>query len=224
MKDKDDGNKDWVNSLKFDDKGLIPAIVQDVTSGEVLMMAYMNREALERTLATGRTWFWSRSRGELWNKGATSGHYQEVREIVHDCDRDTLLVRVNQQGVACHEGQFSCFHYPVAGTSSPYDRNATVDAAAQDVFSYLASVLAERKRNPRPGSYTSSLFARGRHAILKKIGEESAEVVMASRDGQPSQIVHEVADLWFHTLVLLAEHGLSAGDIILELRRRMHPG
>jgi len=132
-------------------------------------------------------------------------------------------VRVNQQGVACHEGYYSCFHYPAAEPVPAAAKTAPVATTAPDIFEHLTSVLAERKRNPRPGSYTSSLFARGRNAILKKIGEESAEVIMASRDGEPSQIVHEVADLWFHTLVLLEEHELAAEDILQELQQRVRP-
>jgi phosphoribosyl-ATP pyrophosphohydrolase/phosphoribosyl-AMP cyclohydrolase len=212
--------------LRFDANGLIPAIAQDAESGQVLMLAYMNREALARTRATGFAHYFSRSRQRLWKKGEASGHVQRVREIRYDCDGDALLLAVDQTDAACHTGERSCFYRPLRaetpeGPAPPAgggDRSATADLRLLDeVF----QVILQRKARAPEGSYVAALFRQGEGQILKKILEESAEVLLASRDADRRQIVYEVADLWFHTLVLLAHHGIEPGEIAGELSRRM---
>ena len=202
-----------VDALKFDDRGLIPAVVQDRLDGTVLMVAWMNRDSLYKTLETGETWFWSRSRQQLWHKGATSGHIQRVQELRYDCDRDTLLVLVEQVGdVACHTGERSCFFTPLCSTEA-------VPKAA-DTLSQVFAVIKERQVNPRPESYTNALLAKGDNGILKKIGEETAEVVMAAKDGDPDAIASEMADLWYHCLVALAHHNVDPKDVYRKLQDR----
>jgi len=204
-----------LNMLQFDERGLIPTIVQDVATDQVLMLAYMNREALQQTLATGMAHYWSRSRARLWQKGETSGHFQHVREIRYDCDADTLLMRVEQVGVACHTGERSCF-FRVLSESSP----AASPTVSETLLSRLYEVILERKRYPSKESYVAALLARGQDQILKKVIEEAAEVVMASKDGQPQAIVHEMADLWFHSIVALGWHSIPPRQILEELQRR----
>jgi phosphoribosyl-AMP cyclohydrolase / phosphoribosyl-ATP pyrophosphohydrolase len=200
-----------VESIKYDPQGLVPAIVQDYLDGTVLMMAWMNRESLERTLESGETWFWSRSRQEFWHKGATSGHTQKVKTIRYDCDSDALLVTVEQQGdIACHTGERSCFHQ-VSGA---------VDAPRADTLSQVFQVICDRRDHPNPDSYTSKLLAGGDNKILKKVGEESAEVVMACKDDIADEIAGEVADLFYHTLVALAHHNVDLKDVYRKLQSR----
>ncbi|MFM2432778.1 MAG: hypothetical protein RLZZ511_3992 [Cyanobacteriota bacterium] len=200
-----------VESIKYDPQGLVPAIVQDYLDGTVLMMAWMNRESLERTLESGETWFWSRSRQEFWHKGATSGHTQKVKAIRYDCDSDALLVTVEQQGdIACHTGERSCFHQ-VSGA---------VDAPRADTLSQVFQVICDRRDHPNPDSYTSKLLAGGDNKILKKVGEESAEVVMACKDDIADEIAGEVADLFYHTLVALAHHNVDLKDVYRKLQSR----
>jgi len=201
-----------LSAVQFDERGLVPAIVQDVLDGTVLMVAWMNRESLGRTVETGETWFWSRSRGELWHKGATSGHTQRVRQVRYDCDADVVLVTVEQVGgIACHVGERSCFHRLDTGEKS---------LPPADTLSQVFRVIAERKAHPVAGSYTNQLLAAGENKILKKLGEETAEVVMAAKDRE--RIPEEVADLWYHTLVLLAHYDLDILDVyrVLQQRRR----
>lgn len=201
-----------LNVVRFDLQGLVPAVVQDILDGTILMVAWMNSTSLEKTLETGETWFWSRSRQSLWHKGATSGHRQKVRELRYDCDEDTLLVTVEQQGdVACHTGERSCFHRLPDGEKSP---------PPGDTLSQVFRVIQDRKAHPVEDSYTSTLLAAGENKILKKLGEETAEVVMAAKDGE--RIAEEVADLWYHTLVLLAHADLDILDVyrVLQERRR----
>ncbi|QGP91281.1 Histidine biosynthesis bifunctional protein HisIE [Neomoorella glycerini] len=255
--------------IRFNADGLIPAIIQDVGSGQVLMLAYMNREALARTLATGETWFYSRSRRELWHKGATSGHRQYIVNASYDCDADALLFQVRQVGVACHEGEFSCFHHPLAlqvsaprvtGGKMPATRDAgqaaqnvpgqegsgklgqhqagarpSAGSAAADhpagagpVTADLGTVLAEvfrvikERQATRPeGSYTSYLFNNGQDKILKKIGEEASETIIASKNDSWRELLYELADLYYHTLVLLAYHDLEPGRLAAELAARL---
>ncbi len=204
---------DKIETLKFDDKGLIPAVVQDVKSGTVLMVAYMNREALEKTLADGRTWFFSRSRQSLWAKGETSGHIQKVAGIYYDCDADTLLVQVHQTGVACHEGNFSCFSRSLVEN----EETVSFDWA---VLSYLETLIKERKEKLPEGSYTTYLFEKGIDKILKKVGEEATEVVIAAKGGKEEEIVYETADLFYHILVLLRDCEIDLKDIWQELFKR----
>lgn len=204
--------------IKFDQQGLVPAIVQDATNGTVLMLAYMNRESLAKTLETGTTWFYSRSRQELWNKGATSGHVQMVKELLYDCDGDTLLVKVEQKGAACHEGTYSCFSRRF-GEAEPTQTERPA-LAATEVLTELFAVLEDRRQNPQQGSYTSSLFAKGEDRILKKIGEEAAETIIAAKNHSPGEVIYEMADLWYHCLVLLAAHKIDFAALIEELGKR----
>lgn len=204
--------------IKFDQQGLVPAIVQDATNGTVLMLAYMNRESLAKTLETGTTWFYSRSRQELWNKGATSGHVQMVKELLYDCDGDTLLVKVEQKGAACHEGTYSCFSRRF-GEAEPTQTERPA-LAATEVLTELFAVLEDRRQNPQQGSYTSSLFAKGEDRILKKIGEEAAETIIAAKNHSQGEVIYEMADLWYHCLVLLAAHKIDFAALIEELGKR----
>lgn len=204
--------------IKFDQQGLVPAIVQDATNGTVLMLAYMNRESLAKTLETGTTWFYSRSRQELWNKGATSGHVQMVKELLYDCDGDTLLVKVEQKGAACHEGTYSCFSRRFGEAEPTQTERPQVFGTA--VLSELFAVLEDRRQNPQQGSYTSSLFAKGEDRILKKIGEEAAETIIAAKNHSPGEVIYEMADLWYHCLVLLAAHKIDFAALIEELGKR----
>jgi len=202
-----------IDSLRFDSQGLIPAIIQDVGSGEVLMMAYMNREALQKTLESGRTWFWSRSRQQLWNKGATSGHYQDVKEMSYDCDADCLLVKVAQTGAACHTGQRSCFHNMIISDGE----NAGSSAA---ILNEIYDVVLNRRKEMPEGSYTTYLFSKGLDKILKKVGEETAEIIIGAKNGNKGEVVYEVGDLLYHLMVLLAEQGITPNEVYLELSNR----
>lgn len=211
-----------IEQLKFDDKGLIPAIVQDSASGKVLMLAYMNREALTKTVESGVTWFYSRSRSSLWQKGETSGNVQKVRDIRYDCDGDTLLVSVEQTGAACHEGTSSCFSRTLSGEKDGeqlFDP-ATVYGSAATVLQELYHVIADRKANPQEGSYTTYLFAKGQDKILKKVGEEAAETLIGSKNNDKNEILYEMADLWYHCLVLLAYHNITPAELLAELHKR----
>jgi phosphoribosyl-ATP pyrophosphohydrolase/phosphoribosyl-AMP cyclohydrolase len=201
--------------LRFNEQGLIPAIVQDVATGRVLMLAYMNREALERTLATGLVHYWSRSRAQLWQKGETSGHIQHLRDLRYDCDADTLLVIVEQEGAACHTGEPSCFFQHFAETSEPMQLPVSAGLLQQ-----IYAVVQERKRRAPQESYVASLMARGQDHVLKKVIEEAAEVLMASKDGRREAIVYEMADLWFHAIVALGWHDISPQEVLQELQRR----
>jgi phosphoribosyl-ATP pyrophosphohydrolase/phosphoribosyl-AMP cyclohydrolase len=201
--------------LRFNEQGLIPAIVQDVATGRVLMLAYMNREALERTLATGLVHYWSRSRAQLWQKGETSGHIQHLRDLHYDCDADTLLVIVEQEGAACHTGEPSCFFQHFAETSEPMQLPVSAGLLQQ-----IYAVVQERKRRAPQESYVASLMARGQDHVLKKVIEEAAEVLMASKDGRREAIVYEMADLWFHAIVALGWHDISPQEVLQELQRR----
>ena len=195
-----------MNDLRFQN-GLIPAIVRDASSGAVLTLAWMNEESLQKTLESGETWFWSRSRNELWHKGATSGHTQRVVHIAADCDRDALVVTVRREGPACHTGAQSCFE-----DVPPTPREA------------LMRVLRSRFEERPPGSYATYLFGEGRDKILKKVGEEATEVVIAAKGSDGTRLVSELADLLFHLSVLLVDAGLDWGDVDRELERRSERG
>ncbi|MEH2226338.1 bifunctional phosphoribosyl-AMP cyclohydrolase/phosphoribosyl-ATP diphosphatase HisIE [Nostoc sp.] len=200
-----------VEKIRYDERGLVPAIVQDYLDGTVLMMAWMNQESLQKTLETEETWFWSRSRQELWHKGATSGHIQKVQSIRYDCDSDALLIGVEQLGdVACHTGERSCFHQIEGKIVSP----------PGDTLSQLFQIICDRRDNPTESSYTCKLFAGGDNKILKKIGEETAEVVMAFKDDEADAIAGEVADLLYHTLVALAHHQVDLKSVYRKLQER----
>lgn len=196
-----------INTLRFNEAGLIPAVAQDWLDGAVLMVAWMNRESLECSLASGEVHYWSRSRRELWHKGATSGHIQKLRGLRYDCDADVLLLSVEQQGeVACHTGARSCFFEE---GERPGEGGPSALPPPADVCSELARVIEARRDQPEPGSYTNKLLEGGDNRILKKIGEESAEFVMACKDDDPEAIAGEAADLIFHLQVALAHHGVA---------------
>jgi phosphoribosyl-ATP pyrophosphohydrolase/phosphoribosyl-AMP cyclohydrolase len=200
-----------VEKIKYDDRGLVPAIVQDYLDGTVLMMAWMNQESLQKTLETGETWFWSRSRQEFWHKGETSGHPQKVKAIRYDCDSDALLVTVEQIGdIACHTGERSCFHQV----------NGSITPPPADTLSQVFAVICDRRDHPVEGSYTCKLFEGGDNKILKKIGEEAAEVVMACKDDDQASIAGEAADLLYHTLVAIAHHNVDLKDVYHRLQER----
>jgi len=201
-----------MENIKFDNAGLIPAIVQDCNSGEVLMLAYMNEDSYKKTIETGYTWFYSRSRKELWNKGATSGNVQEVKELSYDCDGDTLLIKVQQTGNACHTGKKSCFFNQVTPKKS---------MTLGEVLFTLDDTLKDRKENPVEGSYTTYLYKEGVDKILKKVGEECAEVIIAAKNPDKSELVYEASDLMYHLLVLLNEQEVELDEIKEQLIKRM---
>ncbi|KRF04535.1 phosphoribosyl-ATP pyrophosphatase [Paenibacillus sp. Soil766] len=209
-----------VDQIKYDAQGLVPAIVQDAGSKEVLMLAYMNSESLQRTIQTGDTWFWSRSRNELWNKGATSGHTQKVKALRYDCDADTLLVLVEQVGPACHNGSYTCFTSNIAVEGST---EQAAPAAGGDRFAILAeleAVIASRDAERPEGAYTTYLFEKGVDKILKKVGEEAAEVIIAAKNKDNEELRYEASDLIFHLMVLLRNNKLPLDDIMKELANR----
>ena len=197
-----------IKSLKFDERGLIPAIVQDARTREVLTLAYMNEESLARTIETGQTWFWSRSRNELWHKGETSGNTQNVVNVIKDCDNDALVVLVHPAGPACHTGARSCFDSP------PGDDDLGL------LLTKLYELIDSRERERPEGSYTTYLFNSGLDKILKKVGEESAETIIAAKNDDVSSLTAETADLIYHLLVLLVARGVSLDDVRRELERR----
>lgn len=199
-----------IDELKFDERGLIPAIVVDAKTKKVLTLAYMNRESLEISLEKELTCFWSRSRNELWLKGETSGNYQHIVSITADCDNDALVVTVEPDGPACHTGSYSCFTKPV------------FQSEERSEFSYegLMELIRGRKTNPQDGSYTTYLFNKGLDKILKKVGEESTEVIIAAKAEDKRETVYEIADLAYHIMVLMVETGISLDDIRDELASR----
>jgi phosphoribosyl-ATP pyrophosphohydrolase/phosphoribosyl-AMP cyclohydrolase len=210
--------------VRFDERGLVPAILQDARTREVLTLAYMNEESLRRTLSEGETWFWSRSRAELWHKGATSGHTQRVVEVRLDCDSDALVVLVEPRGPACHTGATSCFHQEVEGLQT-CDAQTSAGTSAGDedigtVLERLYDIIAGRRREMPEGSYTTYLFEKGLNKILKKVGEESAETIIAAKDGDLDALTLETADLVYHLLVLMVERGLTLEALSGELARR----
>lgn len=199
-----------IDQLKFDEKGLIPAVIVEAGTHRLLMVAYMNRESLKISMETGKTCFWSRSRQELWTKGETSGNYQHIVSITADCDLDTLKVVVEKDGPACHTGAETCFFNPVYQSEEKSD--FTMDA--------LMELIRRRKTNPQEGSYTTYLFRKGLDKILKKIGEESTEVIIAAKDNDPKETIYEISDLVYHVMVMMIEQGISLEDIRRELASR----
>ena len=199
-----------IKSLKFDDKGLIPAIVADATTKKVLTLAYMNEESLKISMEKELTCFYSRSRQELWLKGETSGNYQHIVSITADCDNDALLVMVEPDGPACHTGATSCFHNPLYESETRHE------------FSYeaLMELIKGRKTEKKEGSYTTYLFEKGRDKILKKVGEESTEVIIAGKADDKKETIYEIADLAYHVMVLMIDMGISLEDIFKELASR----
>ena len=200
-----------LSNLKFDAQGLIPAVVLDDETGEILTLAYMNRESLEISIREKRTCFWSRSRQTLWRKGETSGNVQHIRRIVADCDADALAVFVRKEGPACHTGAESCFFQEV------FENDEIAPA-----FSYdgLMQLILGRKTEKKEGSYTTYLFEKGMDKILKKVGEESTEVIVAAKNDDKKETVYEIADLAYHVMVLMAEMGITVDDITKELASR----
>jgi len=198
-----------INKLKFDEKGLIPAIVVDDASGKVLTLAYMNKESLEISIAEKKTCFWSRSRQELWRKGETSGNFQHIVSITADCDLDALEVRVIKDGPACHTGAESCFYEEVFG-----------EKKEKFQLESLMNKLKQRKKDLPEGSYTTYLFQKGLDKILKKVGEECTEVIIAAKDKDKAETIYEISDLVYHTLVLMIESGIEIEDIKNELASR----
>ena len=199
-----------INELKFDEKGLIPAIVADAITGKVLTLAYMNRESLKITMERGLTCFFSRSRNELWLKGETSGNYQHVVSVTADCDRDALLVKVEKDGPACHTGSDSCFTAPVFES----------DERSEFTLRGLYALLEDRKAKLPEGSYTTYLFQKGIDKILKKVGEESTEVIIAGKANDKAETIYELADLAYHAMVLMVEMGITVDDVHKELASR----
>lgn len=199
-----------IDQLKFDEKGLIPAVIVEAGTHRLLMVAYMNRESLKISTETGKTCFWSRSRQELWTKGETSGNFQHIVSITADCDLDTLKVVVEKDGPACHTGAETCFFNPVYQSEEKSD--FTLDA--------LMELIRGRKTDPQKGSYTTYLFEKGLDKILKKIGEESTEVIIAAKDNDPKETIYEISDLVYHVMVMMIEQGISLEDIRRELASR----
>jgi len=204
--------------IRFDEHGLVPAIVQDWRDGSVLMLGYMNRDALDRTVSTRYVHFWSRSRGKLWKKGETSGHVLLLKDLFIDCDHDTILVKAEPVGPTCHTGAQSCFF-------SKLDKQGAVqstssDDAAGGLLERLYRTILDRKAHPQSGSYVSSLFQGGQDRILKKVVEEAGEVLLGSKNGRREEVIYEVADLLFHTLVVLGHHDVTLHEIYQELASR----
>lgn len=197
-------------AVKFDERGLVPAIVQDARTREVLTLAYMNRESLALTLETKQTWFWARSRQRLWHKGESSGNTQDVVAILSDCDNDAIVVLVNPAGPACHKGTRSCFGLESTDVSNVLDE--------------LYALIQNRERERPEGSYTTYLFDKGLDKILKKVGEESAETIIAAKNDEQKPFVSEVSDLIYHLLVLLVAKGVSLDEVREELAQRRHRG
>lgn len=213
---KADNVKKIMDKIKYNDRGLIPAVLQDYESGEVLMLAYMNKKAFKKTIETGKACFWSRSRQEIWLKGNTSGNYQEVQNIYLDCDGDALLVQVKPEGPACHTGEKSCFFQHLAGADKE-------DFAFQKKASFLqvlSEVIAARKKELPENSYTTYLFEKGIDKITKKLAEEAAEVIIAAKNEDEEEIIYESADLIYHLLVLLESNRISVEQIFSELKSR----
>ncbi|MBQ3226095.1 MAG: bifunctional phosphoribosyl-AMP cyclohydrolase/phosphoribosyl-ATP diphosphatase HisIE [Clostridia bacterium] len=204
-------------NIKFDEKGLVPAVAQDYISGKVLMVAYMNEESLRMTIETGKATYFSRSRQELWVKGAHSGNLQIVKEILVDCDQDTLILKVDPQGPACHTGHATCFYRKIKDGALVEDER---DSASLAVLKDVYDVIRGRKEHPVEGSYTNYLFEKGIDKQLKKIGEESAEVIIASKNPDVSELQYEASDLLYHLMVVMVERGLSWEDLARELDGR----
>ncbi|PYS23185.1 MAG: bifunctional phosphoribosyl-AMP cyclohydrolase/phosphoribosyl-ATP pyrophosphatase [Acidobacteria bacterium] len=203
-----------INEIKLDKQGLAPAIVQDAQTRRVLTLAYMNNESLQRTLETGETWFWSRSRQKLWHKGETSGYTQRVEKISMDCDADALLVSVTPKGPACHTGAESCFF------NTLFDQNTQTEANLGETLTRLYELIASRQRERPEGSYTTYLFDQGIDKILKKLGEEATETIVAAKNDDREALINEASDLLYHLVVLLVERGVTLKEISDELAKR----
>jgi phosphoribosyl-ATP pyrophosphohydrolase/phosphoribosyl-AMP cyclohydrolase len=198
-----------IESIKFDNNGLVPAIVQDINTNKVLMLAYMNEESIRKTLEEKIACYYSRSRKELWKKGETSGNIQNLKGFYYDCDKDSILLLVEQVGVACHTGNYSCFFNEVIG----YNNQVSV-------LTDLYELIENRKNTPVEGSYTNYLFEKGLDKILKKVGEETSEVIIGAKNKDKEEMVYEISDLVYHLLVLMVNEGVSINDIKKELKNR----
>lgn len=215
-----------MDTIKWDRQGLVPAVVQDSETKEVLMLAYMNEEALNLSMQTGKAHYYSRSRGRIWMKGESSGNVQLVRDIKVDCDGDTLLLLVEQQGPACHTGNKSCFFTAVSEQGenrNPDNEKANADIYRQQIGPMLEevyAVIADRKAHPQEGSYTNYLLEKGLDKILKKVGEETAEVIIAAKNPGEKELIYETADLLYHLMVLLFERGVTLPKVSMELANR----
>ena len=214
--------ENWIEKVKFNGHGLVPVIAQDCHSKKVRMLAYMNREALEKTLETGKVHYYSRSRKCLWLKGETSGHFQYLKSMSVDCDGDTLLLQIEQEGgISCHTGHATCFY-----TTLNYEKETIVEeavgmqVAGDTMLEHLYAIAKERKLNPKEGSYTNYLFDQGENKILKKVGEEASEIIIAAKDNQPKELVGEIADFMYHLNVLMVEKGVCWTQVEDELRKR----
>jgi len=207
-----------LDEIRFDEQGLVAAVVQDAQTHDLLTLAYMNKESLHRTIETGETWFWSRSRAQLWHKGATSGNTQRVVSVTVDCDGDALRILVLPNGPACHKGEESCFHNLIH--ESPNAIEQRKDRSIGDVLNELYSVIESRKRELPEGSYTSYLFEQGLDKILKKLGEETSEAIIAAKNEDRDALIREVSDLLYHLVVLLVQRGVTLSEVRDELARR----
>jgi phosphoribosyl-ATP pyrophosphohydrolase/phosphoribosyl-AMP cyclohydrolase len=212
-----------IEQIKFDERGLVPVVVQDFNTRQVLTVAYMNAESLSRTVETKETWFFSRSRASLWHKGETSGHTQRVTDILVDCDSDALTILVEPNGPACHTGKQTCFHHELKEAElSEETAGRAFDPSA--VLSELYALIETRKRERPAGSYTTYLFDQGLDKILKKVGEESSETIIAAKNKDASLLAGEVSDLLYHLLVLMVERGVTLEQVCAGLRRRRREG
>ncbi len=207
----------FIDSVKFDEKGLVPCVVQDDKTGETLMLAYMNAESLQKTIDTQTTWFYSRSRRALWNKGETSGNIQKVKSLWLDCDGDTILAKVEPMGPACHTGHNSCFYRCLENGKA-----VECEAPKKDEFilNELCDVVRDRMENPKEDSYTNYLLDCGIDKILKKVGEECSETIIAAKNADKKEIALETSDLLYHLMVMLTERGMDISDVYKELRHR----
>lgn len=206
------------SDLKTDEQGLLPVIIQDYYRGQVLMMAYMDQKAFEKTIATNQVHFYSRSRMGLWLKGETSGHYQEVKEMYLDCDLDTLLIKVDQTGAACHTGKLSCFYHKREKETGNWIQ---IDQfKGEDILQRIYETILDRKENPKEGSYTNYLFEKGIDKILKKVGEETSEVIIGAKNPGKDEVIYEISDLIYHLSVLMAEKDVTWNEIFTELESR----
>ncbi|MEE1071748.1 MAG: bifunctional phosphoribosyl-AMP cyclohydrolase/phosphoribosyl-ATP diphosphatase HisIE [Cellulosilyticum sp.] len=212
--------EEFLQAVKYDEKGLVPVIAQDYHSKKVRMLAYMNEEALTKTLETGRVHYFSRSRQELWLKGETSSHYQYLKGIAVDCDGDTLLMQIEQAGgISCHTGNSSCF-YRELKEDLPKTKQEMVKLENNQMLAELYTSIIDRKTNPKEGSYTNYLMDKGLNKILKKVGEECTEVIIAAKDNDNKELVFEVADLMYHLTVMMAVKGINWDDVAVELQQR----
>jgi phosphoribosyl-ATP pyrophosphohydrolase/phosphoribosyl-AMP cyclohydrolase len=217
--------KELLEQIKFDGNGLVPVITQDYKTNEVLMMAYMNEEAFIKSMETGKVHYFSRSRNKLWLKGETSGHFQIIKSVNLDCDGDTILIKVEQIEAACHTGHYSCFYRElnkdgIKETSDKVFDEKSVYGDKSKILKEVYNVVVDRKINPKEGSYTNYLFEKGIDKMLKKVGEEAAEVIIASKNTDNGEVIYEISDLIYHLTVLMVERGITFDDIFDELGKR----